>query len=371
MSTNTEFICEVVRVTSLTPHPNADRLEFVGFETAAGPSAYQVISQRGGFKPGDLAVYLGVDSLIPRRDPRFDFLFERLDGKGKDEFRLRAARIRGHYSEGLLVPLAPLEPHVVGASMAEALGVRQYTPPERSAPTPAGGGTSTKDPTLGGLFPVYGVDSLRKVPDLFKEGEEVLFTEKIHGTNMRAGWLPVGFLGRHRFVVGSHRVVKTPTRGRLRRAWDWLRGRRNPGWYGTDIWTVAAREHNIEGRLAAHPGIVAYFELYGRTKEGARIQDLTYGDATLGLTLIDAYDSDTGTWLSWHELVGLSKVLGIPTPPVFHRAFWENLDAHKWLAEGESFLAPEQIREGFVARTVDSPRRGKWVGQGYLMRADG
>jgi hypothetical protein len=50
----------VVRISSIIPHPNADRLDIATIEGMA----YQVVTAKGNFKPGDLAFYFPIDSVI-------------------------------------------------------------------------------------------------------------------------------------------------------------------------------------------------------------------------------------------------------------------------------------------------------------------
>lgn len=356
MANNTEFICEVVRVTGTRPHPNADRLEFVEIEGPSGGMAYQIISQKGNLKVGNYAVYIGEGSMVPRGTPGCDFLFEREDGKTKQVFRVRAARLRGQYSEGFLLPYNGVEE--LGTDMSKKLGIYKWDPPVKGPAFPAGAPSVAKDQTLGGKFPIYGVDSLKKLPNMFSPGTMVVLEEKLHGTNMRCGW--VG----GRFIVGSHRVIKTDIRPWYRKLWDKVRGRApKPGYYGTDIWSRAAEKHKLAERLAKFENYVFYFELYGKG-----IQDLTYGDVELGIRLLDVFDSELRTWCSWRTKSGFAKLLGLETPPVLYSGLWFDLEHNRRHAEGESVLAPGQVREGFVAHAYDDDRRGKLVGQGYLLR---
>lgn len=55
------FKVEVVKINSINPHPNADRLDITSIEGMA----YQVIIVKGNFHPGDLAFYFPIDSVIP------------------------------------------------------------------------------------------------------------------------------------------------------------------------------------------------------------------------------------------------------------------------------------------------------------------
>src|SRR5690242_2187618 len=104
-STDTEFSAEVVVIHKVQPHPNADRLEIATFEMkGSGPSSYEVVVGKDEFRPGDLASYFSVDCVLPTDHPSFAFLKQRADGANKTHFRLKAARLRGVFSQGLLVP---------------------------------------------------------------------------------------------------------------------------------------------------------------------------------------------------------------------------------------------------------------------------
>src|ERR1043165_44604 len=99
-STDTEFTAEVVRITDVYKHPNADKLEIALFELAgSGQANYECVIQTGSFKVGQLAVYFSVDCILPTDHPDFKFLTTRLDGAGKTHYRLKAARLRGVRSE--------------------------------------------------------------------------------------------------------------------------------------------------------------------------------------------------------------------------------------------------------------------------------
>ena len=57
------FKVEAVKINSVNPHPNADRLDICTFEGMA----YQVITAQGNFKPGDSAFYFPIDSVISEK----------------------------------------------------------------------------------------------------------------------------------------------------------------------------------------------------------------------------------------------------------------------------------------------------------------
>lgn len=359
-STETEFSAEVVRITQILPHPNADRLEIARFEMkGTGESAYEVVIQKGTAKPGDLMAYFSVDCVVPTAHPDFEFLTKRLDGAGKTHFRLRAARLRGVFSQGLLVPAPEGTCFGFGDTVAEHFGVTYHRQPEPNDPTQP---TAKACPQP---FPVYGVDSLKKVPRLFEEGEPVVITEKIHGTNFRFGWvrrsfmwIPLGW----RFVVGSHRVIK---------------GDRSKGFYGEDVWQDAAEKMDLARKTRDYKGYTFYGELYGYTYGGKRIQDLTYGrkpEDGPGLACFDVR-SPSGQWLGWFERAAALEDCGLESVPRVGGVHWIapfSSTGVKEVAEGPSYLDQGQIREGVVVESYEGQRRkAKYVGEGYLMRKDG
>ena len=353
--TDTEYTAEIVRVAEILPHPNADRLEIAKFELkSSGPCAYEVVTQKGTTKPGDLMAYFSVDCVLPTDHPEFKFLTTRLDGAGKTHYRLRAARLRGVFSQGLLVG-APAGA-AFGDPCADSFGVTYYRAPE-----PEGGGAVNvprkpqKQP-----FPVYGVDSLKKLPRLFEEGEPVVVTEKIHGTNFRFGWVRRKILGipcGWKFVVGSHRVIK---------------GDRQKGFYGEDIWQDAAERMDLAKKTRDYRGYTFYGELYGHTYSGKKIQDLTYGrkpEEGPGLVVFDVR-TPNGDWLTYQERCWALTDCDLRAVPCVDPYRFFNPGIRE-MAEGTSRFDPKQIREGVVIESLEGPRRkAKYVGEGYLTRKE-
>jgi RNA ligase (TIGR02306 family) len=353
-NTDTEFSAEVVRVTQVLPHPNADRLEIIRFEMKdIGETTYEVVSQKGNFQPGDLAAYFSVDCLLPTTHPDFKFLTERLDGAGKTTYRLRAARLRGVFSQGLLVPCPSGKSF--GEGVAEEFGVSYYRAPEPGDSHPSQPGTGKKPRTQ--PIPIYGVESLKKVPRLFADGELVCVTEKIHGTNFRFGWIRRKVLGipfGWKFVVGSHRVIKD--------------GQDNH-FYGEDVWSQYAERNNLAARTKRHKGFVFYGELYGYTYSGQKIQDLTYDCRPEDGPELAMFDVKTPQgWLDPEQRLALCIQLDLPQAPFLGLGWTWSPDLLR-TAEGKSLFAPKQIREGIVVESYAAPRRkAKYVGEGYLMR---
>src|SRR5512133_2448361 len=106
------FSCPVVKLEGIKKHDNADSLSIVTVEGCP------VVIRTADYKEGDNAVYVPVDAIVPESVPGTEFL--------KDHRRIRAARLRGVFSMGLLLPssvLANGAPWAVGEDVAERLGI--------------------------------------------------------------------------------------------------------------------------------------------------------------------------------------------------------------------------------------------------------
>jgi len=304
--------------------------------------------------------------VVPTSNPAFTFLTERLDGKSKDgngktHYRLKAARLRGVFSQGLLVPVPrhdaggfPL--FSFGDSVAEHFGITYYaTATEDPRPTAA----APKAPKVQPM-PIYGVDSLKKNPRLFQEGDLVLVTEKIHGTNFRFGWVRRKVLGipfGWKFVVGSHRTIRGDGRPH--------------SFYDSDVYLEAAVKMNLAEKTAKYKGHIFYGELYGYTYSGQKIQDLTYARVPAqgpGLAIFDV--KGPRGWLNETERFGVLVDANLPEVPRMGVAEFSS-DLVKSKAEGSSLLASGQIREGVVVEAFSGPRRkAKYVSEQYLTRKE-
>lgn len=329
----------------MAPHPNADRLLLTRVWD------YPVIVGREEFKEGDLAVYVPVDALVPAGDPRWEFLGKGQSAKvgpgglGKGMFyRIRAARLRGTFSMGLLTKAPPGA--CEGDDLRVLLGIEKYEPPEPVSTS----GDNEKDP---GILPVYDVEGLRRWPGVLVPGEEVVVTEKIHGTNARFVW----YAGR--LWAASHTTFKKP-----------------PGEGGSGpVWWRAAVQYKLAECLNVGDAtsVALYGEVYGP------VQDMKYGTerGALKLAIFDVLDVERRVWLDFDVADDFVGHLGLPWVPVLYRGPWsEELRA---LAEGPSTVPDAgHVREGIVIRPVrERFHEGlgrvllKLHGEGFLTRKEG
>ena len=292
-------------------HPNADSLSIThvfGYPLIIRTEDW--MDQDGNLKY-EHAAYVPVDSVVPVADSRFSFL---------DNPRIRAKRLRGVFSQGLLIP-AP-DGASEGEDVAGLLGIEKYEPPVQvhmntdTAPAPEC------------LCPAYTeIGHLRRYHTLFWTGEEVVCHEKIHGANARYLML------KGKLHVGSHN--------------RWVKQGDNPWWQ-------IAENTAFCQFLEHHPDLIFFGEVYG-----PQIQNLTYGVKKPTFRLFDVFDTSNGMYYDYDKLRMLQDEAmrwGVDSAPVVYSGPF-NFQKIEELAELDSLVCPGQLMEGLVVR----PRRSRYV----------
>lgn len=107
----------IVEVTNIEPIPNCDNIvhaSILGWKV--------IINKNDGIKVGDKVVYFEVDSKVDDKDDRFAFLEKR-------NYRIKTMKMRGVYSQGLVMPLS-LFPEIknpeLNMDVTKLLGVTYY-----------------------------------------------------------------------------------------------------------------------------------------------------------------------------------------------------------------------------------------------------
>lgn len=349
----------VIRIQEVRVHPNADKLEIVPIE------GYQAVVGKGQYKVGDLAYYIPPDSVVPDR-PEFQFLWKGpLEGPVPlKRRRITAKRLRGEWSEGLLMPLEqhqtcwstprgiPVDDGKVyqvkeGDDLASMLGITHYDPPEDDNPASGSqteGTRKAKIPTTfrgwvnflkmyirgerreGGPagLPVYDVEALKKHMHVFIDGENVVVTEKIHGSNARYTYVK-GFFGYGHMYAGSRQLWKS-----ISSTCAWRRALKDNPW--------------IESWCKAHPG----YALYGEITPTQKGYDYA-SNGKVRFFLFDVRDPK-GNWLSRAETKTLFGYnLEASVPYIYEGPF--DLEKIKTFVDGPSTVdGATHPREGVVIK---------------------
>lgn len=352
------FAVTVERV-RIFPHPNADRLEI------AQIGDYQCIVGKNQFRDQDLVVYIPEQSMVPAS------LLQQmgLEGKlaGKLGNRVKATRLRGVLSQGLVYPAQPEWQE--GADVADILGISKWEPP---IPAHLSGEVfnAGQDRTL-----KYDVENFKKLPQILAVGEEVIFTEKLHGTNVQMGLLPPRYAHPEygRFIVASKGLA---ARG--------LAFKMDAEANKTNLYVRVAKHYNMDNRMSFAFGhqlkdeenpqpVYVLGEIFG-----AGVQDLSYGKATgcdndIGFRVFDVYVGrpGSGKYLGDTELEAACKRLGLKRVPVLYRGpfskkvLLEHTDGFETISGKEI-----HIREGVVVRPAVE-RRHEEIGRVQLKNVSG
>jgi RNA ligase (TIGR02306 family) len=303
------LVVQVTTVTGVKPHPNADTLDI------AEVLGWQVISKRGDFSPGQKVVYFPPNTMLPP-DVSDRFGVTKYLAKG----RIRCAKLRGEPSFGLAVP--PDDPAwEVGADVAAHYRATKYEPPLKTT----AGDMESPHP----YFTCYtDIEDVRNFPGVIEDGEEVVVTEKVDGTNCRVGIID------GEFMAGSKR-------NRRKQPPD-DQARTNLYWHPL---TIGGVRDLLVGLSEEHGQAILFGETYGK------VQALRYG---LG-NAIDFVAFDLmvdGKYVDYDEFRERCKRHGIPTAPLLARQEFY-LPAIREIGSGESILGRgSHPMEGVVIRPV-------------------
>lgn len=304
-----EFHVTAVRLGPVEKHPDADTLAITKVH-----GGYPCIVRLGEYAEGDLATYIPVDSIVDTRRAEFAFLAKMAKSDGWA--RIKALRLRGVFSMGLLIP-APSGVEA-GADLAEHFDVRKYEPPWETSSD----GQDAPPPSP--APPVYDLEGLRRWSGVLKNGEEVCATEKLHGSSGRA---LVALDGS--FHVSSHTKWKDPE--------------------GNSEWAVIAREFALKEKLDTPRGRghCIYWECIGK------VGGFPYGtlNGKISYRVFDVLRLESRTFLDADDAAIFCAEHILPMVPVLYRGpfIQSKLDE---LACGPSTLDEGHVREGIVVRPV-------------------
>jgi RNA ligase (TIGR02306 family) len=159
----------------LKEHTNADTLQL------GDVGGYQVVVQKGLYQDGDVVVFIPEKSCLPDI-PRFESFKPYLKGSDKD--RVGSIRLRGELSQGILLPdEEEFQQFAIDEDFSEHLGIKKYDPPP--PPHLSGMVHSTNDLRMeGATISYHDVEHFGIYRDEFEAGEEVVVTEKVHGSQV-------------------------------------------------------------------------------------------------------------------------------------------------------------------------------------------
>lgn len=393
-----QFTCEVVRV-KIEPHPNADAIEI------ARVGDYQSIVKKGQFEDGVLAVYIPEQAVLPTWLLKEMKFWDEFKGKGMLSGaagnRVRAVKLRGVVSQGLLLgvqcttvngetrhsvaryegdspEIGDIHDHLdvsEGTDVAEFLGITKYEPaiPMHMAGRVVGFAWEATH--------AYDFDNIKKFPEDIKEGEWVVMTEKIHGTNIQVGVVPTS-MANEKFHRGRV-IVSSKGQG--------AKGFPLDTTDETNLYVMAAKKYGLLDKMLDFYGNLAdqfkrpiflIGEVYGMTPGGAAVQQgFDYGQHDIALAAFDICLGNRGTeqYLPHEAFDVACRDLQVPTVPVLSVGPFskENM---LLLTDGKETVSGRSVhmREGLVVKCIyeERSRAGKRrifksISNDYLLRKGG
>ena len=346
-----QFQVVATKIHSVKNHPDADRLDIV---TVKG---YTSIVSRGKFEEGQIVIYLPEASILP------DYLIKSIGLKlsGANFNRICALQLRGVFSQGICIGKSveggvevsnekgEIRTFTEGEDASEFLGVKKYEPqiPIEMQGKVVYAGTE--------LTVSFDIEDIKSFPDEIKEGDNVVLTEKIHGTFTGIGVVPEkdankDFL-QSRIVVFSKGLEKGLV--------------------------FQGNENNLYMRTAKHFS-QRMLDMFGNEQEPVfilgetfgKVQDLNYGIQTTEFTafaLVRGYRY-TQRYESDENLEKVLSILGIKRVPVFYRGPFSK-EILSQVTNGYETVSGKHlhVREGVVI-TRDDGLMLKSVSENYLMR---
>jgi RNA ligase (TIGR02306 family) len=364
---NLNSVCYVGVIGEIRPIEGADNIEL------AIVNGWHAITKKGEYEVGNKVVIATTDAVIP---------VELSDLMGVTGYlrkgqRVRTVKLRGVYSECLImskntIPALRKHPTIAeGEDLMELLGIVKYEPPVKMVEMNVGG-RKFKYHQNPNFHIYYKFPNLKNAPEMFNEGDLVVITRKLHGTNARYGIVrkkKLSLLDRVKkffgnkwvefeWVYGSHNVEK---------------GSDSQGFYSTDVWRTIGDEYKIKEKLWEYvkeyfipqhlgSGIVIYGEIYGHGIQ----KNYEYGLQDMKFAGFDV--EIDGTYQPFSNERVIFETLGLPTVEVLYYGNWSKEEQDKYVF-GNMIDGTKVPHEGVVVKSVTGDRHkvGKVINPDYLI----
>jgi RNA ligase (TIGR02306 family) len=329
-------LASIRQIKNILPIPDADNIEL-----AIVDGWQVVIGKKDNLKIGDIIVYFEIDSLLPIRN-EFEFLrkgyFKKM-ADGVEGFRLKTIKLRGHYSQGLVMPISILDntnlEWKVGEDVSELIGVVKYEPP---IPPCLQGISKGKLP---GFIQKTDEERIQNLSDIYDTLKQNVYyvTEKLEGSSTTF------YFNNGEFGVGTRNLELLETSDHT-------------------LWKFA-NEFRLKDKLESMgKNIALQGELIG---EG--IQGNPYKIKGQTIRFFRVFNIDSYSHYPFPEFCEIISKLGLETVPVLNTEFTlpQTIDELLLYADGESVLNMGTKREGIVVKQINGTKSFKVVSNKYLL----
>lgn len=338
-------LASIQKISKVEKHPNADRLEI------ATINDWKAVVEKDIHKEDDIVVYIEVDSLCPVTNPSFEFLAKGtkakntiIDGEEKVSYgyRLKTIKLRGQISQGLAIPvnelliktvkgkdILPYSPGWgkemivdfdetdIDKDVSEVLKIVKY---EQPIPAHLSGEVKGAFPSFIPKTDEERAQNFGEVIDKL-QGEVFYYTEKLDGASVTI-YKKGGGIG---VCSRNLELFDTPK---------------------NTIWEIA-RKYDLANNLTE--GYAIQGEIIG---EG--IQKNPLKESKQELYVYSVYNINEHRYLDFEEFKEFIIKHGLKRVPIIEDSYILNTDVDGLLklAEGESMLNKNAIREGIVFRPL-------------------
>ena len=337
-------LARVVKVLSITPIVGADQIE------SAEVLGWNVVTKKGEFKVGDLAIYYSIGSVLPKDNPDTAFL----EGKV-----LKTRKILGTISQGLLGPLKWVIPYGLNpedlkedTDLTEQLNVKKWVPKEEMSLYENEGKTKSIFPSIIRKTDEDRVqDRVKKLIEL--QGKNIVITQKYDGTSTTFMVLNNIFT-----ICGRNNALLQDSAESFH------------------YFEIAKRYSIEENMLKLGKNIAIQGELIGQRKDGKfKINGNRHKVKDFEFYVFNIFDIDKQYYMNWTEIIEITSALGLKTVPVIYKGImkdeWLNVKALIDMATEQKYDTGE-ICEGIVIKSdlgYGFPRTSfKAISNEYLLK---
>jgi len=386
------FEVPILRIDDVYDHPNADRLSILRIR---GYEAITNKDENGAhrYAAGEVVIYVPEGAVVPERHLKERGYWDEKNGKGmlagSQGNRVKAIKLRNVLSQGLVWKLGatpqgtPIASYgypalsddnartkvQVGDNVADFFGIVKY---EEPIPTSMSGKVVSE---IAARFD-YDIENLKNYPDFFQDGEQVVVTEKLHGTFCRVSHIPS--LSPRSDLFGDGRVA-IASKGLGARGLVFTNEN-----VGGNVYVRALTPEKIAefqawaDRTFAGRSVHIMGEVFGRG-----IQDLAYGEQTPAFRVFDIYVDGLGFVDDDGLKPTILEALDLPRVPVLYRGPYDRATIDSFVSGQTTIGKGDNIREGIVitaagAQTARQTSLGsrlrpilKHVSEAYLTRKGG
>lgn len=305
-------------IDNIKPIKDADNIELAVID------GWQSVVRKNEFKAGQRIIYCEIDSLLPTK-PEYEFLRKSCyykDHLDQEWFRLKTIRLRGEYSQGLILPCLFTDP--VGTDLTDRLGIEKYEPP---IPAQLAG-------LIEGQFPFFikktDEERIQNLIDEFENfnGKFFYISEKLDGTSATFYWInkSIGKFQSNHFGVCSRNLELKNTEENT-------------------YWNISRKYHLEEKLRSLNKNIAIQGEICG-----PGIQKNYYNLKEHMFFIFNIYDIDNNIYLKKTEVEDICNDFNLDMVPFYSTLTFNNITLEDLLnmASEKSFICTSKEREGLV-----------------------